>query len=444
MKPVLEIVQEVVEYGSTMQVGQIEAYVSNVRELEVEVTEAKVENLQQAAETGLSVRVISHNRLGFAYTTDLSPEGVKKVVQEAIDISKVVPPDPLYALPEPAPFAALELQDPDYGRVSVEDKINLAKEIERAALRYDPRVKKVRMAKFSERVYEVAIANSLGLVANYAGTGFSGFVMAIAEADGVAETGYGFDFNHRLAKLDPLAIGAEAARRSVEMLGAKKVSSQRADVIFDPTVATEFLGVIAPALTGDAVQKGKSLFHDKQGRQIASEVVTMVDDGRHLAGAAAAPVDDEGVPTRRTELITNGVLHGFLHNLYTAAKAGVAPTGNGWRSSFRGRPESSTSNFYLLPGEKTPEAIISGVSRGLYVTSVMGMHTANPISGDFSVGASGLWVENGEVAYPVRGVAIAGNIVDFLKSIVEVGNDLRFIGSTGSPTFRVAGISISG
>src|SRR5690606_27095254 len=179
------------------------------------------------------------NRLGFAYTTDLSPEGVKKVVQEAIDISKVVPPDPLYALPEPAPFAALGLQDPDYGRVSVEDKINLAKEIERAALGYDPRVKKVRMAKFSERVYEVAIANSLGLVANYAGTGFSGFVMAIAEADGVAETGYGFDFNHRLAKLDPLAIGAEAARRSVEMLGAKKVSSQRADVIFDPTVATE-------------------------------------------------------------------------------------------------------------------------------------------------------------------------------------------------------------
>ncbi len=444
MKSVAEVVQEVVKHGSQMQIDQIEAYASKVRELEVEVTEAKVENLQQAAETGLSVRAIIDNRLGFAYTTDLSAEGIKKVVQEALDISKVVPADQLFALPEPAPFADLELVDPDYDQVSVEEKINLAKQIERAALEYDSRVRKVRMAKFSERVYDVAIANSLGLAANYSGTGFSGFVMAIAGADGVSETGFGFDFGHRLAKLDPLGIGVEAAKRSVEMLGARKVSSQRADVIFDPTVATEFLGVIAPALTGDAVQKGKSLFHDKQGQRIASEVVTLVDDGRQLQGAAAAPVDDEGIPTKRTELITSGVLQGFLHNLYTAAKAGVQSTGNGWRSSFRGRPESSASNFYLLPGEKSPEAIISGVNRGLYVTSVMGMHTANPISGDFSVGASGLWIENGEITYPVRGVAIAGNIVDFLKSIVEVGNDLRFIGSTGSPTFRVAGISISG
>mgnify|MGYP000912389001 CR=1 FL=1 len=445
MSSVTQLVQQLIEIGQSKQINSIEAYASQVQELEVEVSDAQVENLQKAAETGVGVRVLHNARLGFAYTTDLSSEGLTKLVQEALENSSIVPTDQYYSLAQPQPYEELELLDREsWDTVSIEEKIALAKGIETAAKAYDRRVSKVRMARFSEQMYQVALANSYGLTASYAGTGYSASVLAIAQEGENTETGWGFNFSHRLAELNPEQVGVEAGQRSVAMLGARTVSSQKADIILDPAIGAEFLGVIAPALTGDAIQKGKSLFFDKLGQTVASSIVNISDDGRKLAGAAAAPVDDEGVPTGETPLIVNGVLQGFLHNIYTARKAGVAPTGNGLRSSFRGRPESSPSNFYLLPGNKPAAEIIAGVQRGLYVTSVMGMHTANPISGDFSLGASGLWVENGEFAYPVRGVAIAGNIVDFLKSMVEIGSDLKFLGSYGSPTIRVAGISISG
>lgn len=444
MSTILDLAQQAVEIAKSQGVSEVEAYSSQVAELEVEVSDGQVENLQKAEETGLSLRILKNGRLGFAYTNDLSRQGLERAAQEAIEITQVVPEDRFYSFPDPIDYEPLDLLDREYSRVPVEEKIELAKEIEAAARAYDSRVRKVRMAQYSERFYEVAIANSHGLAIFYQGTGFFGSTMAVAEADGVSETGWGFDFAHRLKELDPKRIGEEAARRSVEMLGAKRVASQKADIVLDPVVGAEFLGVIAPALTGEAVQKGKSLFYDKVGQEVASKVVNIVDDGRQVQGAAAAPVDDEGVPTGRTQLVAEGKLQGFLHSIYTAGKAGVEPTGNGLRSSYRGRPESSPSNIYLVPGDKGGEQIISEVQKGLYVTSVMGMHTANPISGDFSLGASGLWIENGEIAYPVRGVAIAGNIVSFLKSVVEVGSDLRFTGSYGAPTVRVSGISISG
>lgn len=444
MERIMDLAEKAVRIGKDKAVGTLEAYVSYVQELEVEVSEGQVENLQKAAETGLSIRVLNDDRLGFAYTTDFSPSGLENVVQEALNNSLVVPGDKYQQLAKAKPYEALDLVDLESLDRPVEEKIALAKGVESAAKSYDHRVSKVRMARFGERAYQVAIANSHGLQVSYEATGFSASVMAIAQEGEQSETGWGFNFSHRLADLGPEAVGSEAGLRSVQMLGAKKVKSQKADVILDPVIGAEFLGVIAPALTGDAIQKGKSLFIGKQGQSVASQAVNIVDDGREIKGAGACPVDDEGTPSMRTEVITAGVLQGFLHSLYTAAKAGVEPTGNGLRGSFRGRPDSSPSNFYIIPGQKSGKEVIAGVKKGLYITSVMGMHTANPISGDFSLGASGVWIEDGELAYPVRGVAIAGNIVDFLKSVVEVGSDLRFSGSYGSPSIRVAGISISG
>ena len=222
------------------------------------------------------------------------------------------------------------------------------------------------------------------------------------------------------------------------------MGTQKAAVVLDPYIATNFLGLLSPALSAEAVQKGRSLFAGKVNQAVASPLITVVDDGRLPGGIASAPFDGEGVPTSETVLIDQGQLKGFLHNTYTAAKEGVSSTGNGVRSSFKSTPEVGSTNFFIRAGEKSPEQLIKEVPKGLYVTEVMGMHTANPISGDFSVGASGIWIEKGELTRPVRGVAIAGNIMDLLGAVDAVGSDLEFFGGKGAPTLRVSSMSLSG
>jgi PmbA protein len=228
------------------------------------------------------------------------------------------------------------------------------------------------------------------------------------------------------------------------MLGAAPVATRKAVVLLDPYVATGFLGLIGPALTGEAVQKGRSLFAGKVGERVASDKITIIDDGLLGGGIASAPFDGEGVPTSRTILVKKGDLRGYLHNTYTAAKDGVQSTGNGVRSSFKGTPEVGMTNFYIEAGQIPVEQLIKDISSGIYVTEVMGMHTANPISGDFSVGVSGLLIENGELTRPVRGMAMGGNIIELLENIDAVGNDLHFFIGKGSPTLRVAQLTISG
>ncbi|HHW45006.1 MAG TPA: TldD/PmbA family protein, partial [Desulfotomaculum sp.] len=234
------------------------------------------------------------------------------------------------------------------------------------------------------------------------------------------------------------------ARRAVRMLGARPVATRRAAVILEPYVATGFLGLLGPGLTAEAVQKNRSPFAGKVGQQVASTMVTVLDDGAMAGGIASAPFDGEGVPTGRTVLIEGGVLKGFLHNTYTAARDGVQSTGNGVRGSFKSTPEVGTTNFFIQPGTVSPEQLIRDTASGLYVTEVMGMHTANPISGDFSVGAAGILIENGQLTRPVRGVAIAGNLLELLNHVDGVAGDLTFFGGRGSPTIRVARMSISG
>ena len=214
--------------------------------------------------------------------------------------------------------------------------------------------------------------------------------------------------------------------------------------MLDPYIVTNFLGVIAPALSAGAVQKGRSLFKDKVGEIVASSNVTIIDDGTLNGGIMSTPFDGEGIPSQKTVLIDNGRLVGFLHNTYTANKENTKSTGNSTRGSFKSTPEVGTTNLYLNNGNIERNNLIRDVDNGLYVTEVMGMHTANPISGDFSLGAAGIWIKNGELTEPVRGVAIAGNMVELLKSIDAVGNDLRFFVGMGAPTIRIGEITISG
>lgn len=423
---------------------EAEAYLSRSRSLVVEVADQKVETLHQSTETGLGLRVFRQGRMGFAFTTDLSPEGVKEAARAAVANASATASDPFNRLPASAAYAALDLVDPEVGALSTEAKLDVALAIERAARSFDRRVTRVEKAGYSDGEYSVAVLNTRGVKASYTGTSVSASISVVAEEGGSAETGWSYGFAHRFKALDPEAVGREAAEKAVQLLGAKTVGTKRVALILDPLVAAEFLELLGPALSADAVQKGKSLFAGKVGRRVASPLVQIVDDGRLAEGAGAAPVDDEGVPTGRTVLIQDGVLQGFLHNTYTAAKEGASSTGNGLRASFRGTPEVRPSNLFLAAGQTTRAQLLSEVEEGFYVTSVMGMHTVNPISGDFSVGAAGLWLEHGRFTRPVRGVAIAGNLLELLSGVEAVGDDLRLIGSAGSPTVRIAPVTVSG
>ncbi|GEA19175.1 TldD/PmbA family protein [Moorella sp. E306M] len=443
-KQYLDLAARVVEMAA--EKGAIaEAYISAGENLSIEVRNQEVEALTTARDQGLGLRVIADQRVGFAFTTDFSPTALELCVEQALANARMATPDEHNCLPARYPgYPQLDLFDPEITTTPVEKKIELVREIERQARAYDPRVKITESCSYNDSRYLVVLVNSQGITAAYlaAYCGASTFVVAVENEE--SQTGFGLAYSLRYKNIDPAKIGREGAARAVRMLGAKRVDTQRAAVVFDPYVATNFLGVIAPALAADAVQKGKSLFRGRVGQQVAAPVVNIIDDGRRPDGIASSPFDGEGVPTQHTVLVEKGVLKCYLHNTYTAARDGVKSTGNGARGSFKTTPEVGTTNFYIEAGSRTPEDIIKEIPRGLYVTEVMGMHTANPISGDFSVGASGLWIENGELTRPVRGVAIAGNIIGLLEGIDAVGNDLTFFGATGAPTVRIASMTISG
>ena len=426
--------------------GQLaEAYISSTKELNIEVREGRVETMKLAEERGLGLRVIRQGRTGFSFSTDLSPGGIEEAARQSLANSAKTAEDPYHRLPLPgASYPELEIFDPGIREATVEQKIEMAKSMEEAARAYDARVKIIESSTYQDGESLVTIVNSQGMRLSYKGS-YCGIYIALAAGEGDdSQTGFALDFNLKYDQLRPEDVGSEAARRAVRMLGAVPVATRKAVVLLDPYVATGFLGLIGPALTGEAVQKGRSLFAGKVGARVASDKITIIDDGLLSGGIASAPFDGEGVPTSRTVLVEKGDLSGYLHNSYTAAKDGVQSTGNGVRSSFKGTPEVGVTNFYIEAGQIPVEQLIKDISSGLYVTEVMGMHTANPISGDFSVGVSGLLIENGELTSPVRGMAMGGNIIELLENIDAVGNDLHFFIGKGSPTLRVAELTISG
>ena len=444
-KQYMQIAKDAVQKATQSGAALAEAYLLSSKDLSIEIRDGAVETMKLAEDRGLGVRVINAGRVGFAFTTEFSASGVAQVVQQALANGSNTEPDEFYKLPQVSgEYPKLELYDPAIRAATVEHKIAMAVEMESTAKAYDKRVKIIESSAYQDAEMEVSIVNSQGLQAHYQGS-YGGLYCALVAGEGEdSQTGFAMKYGLKFAELDPVTIGQRAAQRAVRMLGAKPVKSQRVPVVLDPYIVTNFLGLLSPALSGEAVQKGRSLFAGEVGQRVASELITIVDDGRLAGGIASAPFDGEGVPTSETVLIDAGQLKGFLYNTYTAAKEGVASTGNGVRGSFKSTPEVGTTNFFIRPGKVNQEQIIKDVKNGLYVTEVMGMHTANPISGDFSLGAAGIWIENGQFTRPVRGVAIAGNIMDLLSGVDAVGNDLEFFGGKGAPTVRVSSMSLSG
>ena len=433
--------------GLTQSRGAVDADVYFLRAVStmVEVAAGKIETLKASEDIGAGLRVLTEDRrVGFAYSSDLSD--LKSLADQAIQNASAAAPDEHNVLPEPQNGMPVseDLTEDDLPAVPTGEKVGKALDVETAARSYDKRIAHVRHASYQDSTAEVTVLNSRGVEAWYKADICVASVLAVAEEGEHAETGYDFDFARTFDKLDGTSVGTEAARRAVSLLGAKRVPSGKFPVVLDRAVTGSFVELASAAVNAENVLKGKSFLAGKMEQEVASDKVTILDDALFPSGIHRAPVDDEGTLCRTTAVMEAGVLKSYLHNAYTASRMGAENTANAVRGSFASLPHVGGSNFYLVPGQHSLEELFGLCERGLYVTEVIGMHTADPISGDFSVGVEGMWIDGGKVEYPVRGVTVAGNMNAFLRDVSAVADDLKFNSRYGAPSFLVSALAVSG
>jgi PmbA protein len=354
-------------------------------------------------------------------------------------------PDDANVFPPPSTFQPMpELFDEGVARVDLARKIERALELERLALAADKRIKRVRKATYGETIYSIHLRNSNGVYGDYRGSSVSSSLAALAESAGDSQMGWDFDFAAGFDAIDINRIAQGAVAKSVGMLGARKIPTMRAPVVLDNQTAAEFLELLAPSFSAENLFKGKSLLKDRLGEQLFSPLLTIRDDGTLRGGMATSPFDGEGVPHRNNLLVAGGALRAYLYDTRYGIKLGMPSSGNAARGGVKGIPHLGVSNFFIENGRTTAEELYGGISRGMLITGLVGMHTANSVSGDFSVGATGFLIENGRVTLPVKGVAISGNVLDIFASVEMVGDDLRFYSSIGSPSLKITSLDISG
>jgi PmbA protein len=422
----------------------VEAYAEESRRTEASALRGEVEGLEFAESRGVGVRVIRDGRLGYAWAADPDRDEVREAVRRARENAALAAPDEHHVLPEAAAWTPIpELFREESAAIGPDRKTGLALALEHRAISRDPRVTKVDEARVGDAVSRVAIASTTGIAAEYARTDAWCLAVTLAVQGEETQTGFSYRIARGLPDLEWEAVADEAVERGVRMLGAAKPPTARVPVVLDPFAAMSFLGVLAGALSADAVQKGRSLFASLVGEQVGSGLFTLVDDGTNVEGPGA-PFDDEAVPSGRTELFTKGVLNGFLHNAYTAHKGGTVSTGNGKRG-YRSPPDVGTSNFYLDAGETPVEGLFGEAEGGVLIQDVSGVHSgANPISGEFSVGATGLRITDGTLGEPLREMTIASTLPEMLAAITGVGDDLRFFSSVGTPSVLIGEMTLAG
>lgn len=425
-----------------------ELYLSSAVGLNVEVREGAVEALKVKSSKGVGLRVITDKRPGFAFTSAVDEQGLKELVERAISAAAGASADEYAALPVPAATAldaeSLDILDNAFGDAPEEEKIAFAERIEEAAMSRDSRIKRVRKASYGETMSYARVVNSNGVDLENTATYYTGSVTAVAEEAGASETGWDMDTSHKRSSIDAGRIGARAAGFALRMLGARKLQSIKCPAVFENTVVCEFLETLAPSFSADNVSKGKSMLAGMIGKKAVSSCLTIYDDGLLKGGWAASPFDGEGVPRRKTALVQDGVCMGWLFDTYWAKRQRRESTGSASRSGYKGTPGIGITNLYIEKGERGIERLFSEMGRGLYITELLGAHTVNSVTGEFSLGAAGLWIERGKPAYPVRGMAIAGNLLGLFSRVSAVGSDMRFIGSIGAPSLLVDEIEASG
>ncbi|MFB3920103.1 MAG: TldD/PmbA family protein [Terriglobia bacterium] len=406
----------------------------------------KVESLKEAASKALGLRVFVGVRSATSYSSDFSPKSLERLVHRSLAMAKVTSEDPASGLPQAELLGShendLELYFQDVAELSTDDRIDFARRAEDAALATDPRIRNSEGAWFEASWGTKAYANSLGFCGSYRTSYCAVSVSPIAQNDSM-QRDYWYSVSRRAAGLeDPEAVGRKAAERALRKLNARRVPTCRVPVVFDPETARSIVSHVFEAVRGDAIYRSASFLTGKLGQRVAGENVTVLDDGLRPAGFGSRPFDDEGVPASVTPVIEHGELRNYLLNCYTARKLNLKTTGNAFRG-IAGPPSVGPKNFYLAAGERSPEDIIRSVKSGFYVTELMGFGV-DIVTGDYSRGAAGMWIENGELAFAVEEVTIAGNLAGMLNQIEEIGSDLEFRSSVAAPTLLVGGLTVAG
>jgi len=450
----LELAQEIVDRALRAGATDAEAVVVEGDEFSTKVRLGQVETLTESTSRAVGLRVFHGLRTASTSTNDLSEDSLKRLVSGAVELAKITEEDPFAGLPDASAYSdvrdadGLHIYFDDVYKLPAAERIEMARATEAAAMAADVRIQNSDGGTFSASTSYKAMANSRGFAGAYRKSYCGIGVTAIAQdASGMQRDGWGSGAR-TLTKLDsPEEVGREAAKRAVRRLGSRRVKTQKASVVFSREIARGIIGDIFDAVNGDAIYRHASMFEDKLGEQIASPLVTVVDDGTMmlepgLGGFGTLPFDGDGLPMQCKVIVDKGVLQTYVTNTYTARKLGVKSTGNASRG-LAGAPGIGAGNFYLEAGTQTPREILAEVQNGLYVTEVLGSGV-NLVTGDYSQGAAGLWIENGEFTGAVEEITIAGNLKDMYRNIVAVGNDLIFRGASASPCFRVEGMTIAG
>ena len=443
-----ELAQDMVRRAMASGATAAECVIRESDEFSTLVRLGQVETLKESGSKALGVRVFYGKHAASTHSSDFTPAGLDRMLSSALELAKITSEDPYAGIPEPDQLGSisgdLDLYSPDVYSLPGEERIAYARRAEKAALDFDPRIRNSEGGSFDAATGRRILANSHGFAGEYRRSYCSVAAVPIAQDDhGAMQRDFWFSVSRNLAKLEsPESVGEISAQRALRRLGARKVKTQQVPVIFDPLVANSILGHIFEGVNGDSVYRGASFLAGKLGQRVAAENVTVIDDGTMIGGFGTSPFDGEGVPTRRTVVIENGVLSSYLLNTYTAKKLGFRTTGNASRG-LAGTPGISPGNYFLEPGPRTPRELIRGVGDGLYVTEFLGMGV-NLVTGDYSRGASGIWISGGEFAFPVEEITVAGNLKDMFMNISEVANDLEFRGSVASPTMRIDGLTVGG
>jgi PmbA protein len=413
----------------------------------VSVRLGEIEKVSQAAEKRLGLRLFFGASSASASTSDISKGALERLVEDTCELARATAQDEFSGLPRredlAQSFPDLDLVD-DRGRsLSVEEKSRIALDAEKAALDFDPRITNSEGGEFSCGISRILYANTHSFSGEYRGSTYSVSVAPVASSNGSMQRDYWYSSQRRFSRLEsPAAVGRRAAERAVRRLGARKVKTCECPVVFDPEIAATLIGQLASAVSGYSLYKGASFLVGRLGEKIASELVTVIDDGTISGALGSKPFDGEGLPTRKKTVVERGVLRSYLLDTYSGKKLGLPSTGNASRS-VGSAPGVGPGNFFLLPGTRTPEEIIGSVENGFYVTELIG-HGVNLVTGDYSRGAVGVWIEKGKLAYPVEEVTIAGNLKEMFGNIEMVGNDLEMRNRISAPTIKISRMTVAG
>lgn len=436
---------EAVKRLENLNCDQFELYFVRKTATKIDCRDQKVDSLSRSEDLGLSIRMIQDQRMGFSFTTSLETDAIGRAVSSAAAVAALMPQDPNHQLFSFGSLAYPEVDSWDARGLaaSTELKIALAMELEAKAKSLDARIKTVRAASLSEIASEVHMVDSNGEHIHHKATIYAAALSCKAEQDGDSQMGWESMYSNYLDNIDTPQVARLAVASATELLGAGAAPTMKCPAVIRNDVMVDLLDFLSSSFSSEAMEKGQSMLAGRQGERIASELVTLVDDGLMPGGIATSPFDGEGIPSSKTTLIDGGFMVGAFYNSYYGRKLGKAPTGNSSRG-IKSPPSISTTNLYMQPGKKAFDTLVGGITRGILITHLLGVHTANAVTGDFSLGASGILIENGKLTRPVKGFAVAGNVLELFRKITDVGSDLRFFGSVGSPSVRIGELAVAG